>query len=274
MASTKSSTKSRRTTAETAKSLGMTPTTAEFGKTVVKDKIKEFCLVEISKATALSKANLEFRTIGDTHKGTEGIYSKDANELSILEDKKQTPLLKWFEKREATYWLGFRLNFAEKSDKPGNAEPYINTVSLTVARSFPAAALEPLLRAEWDYYLPSEAAETKHAQPHWQIYNTRIDAEAEKYEKEFARLELEENSTPEVREFSPNSAENETSEEFDSSQTDMDKAITIEKFHFAMCAHWNRSHNIHQWPISEENLVHWLRHCLGYIRSQLENKKK
>lgn len=273
MPSTKSNAKNQRTVS--AKPLGVTPTLADFGKPVVKGKVQEFCLVEISKATALSKADLEFRIIGDSFRGAEGLYSKsnDPSEFSVLEDKKQTPLLRWFERRDTTYWIGFRLNFSEKL---GGTELYINTVSLTVARSFSGAAPEPLLRAEWDYYdLPPEEAETKHAQPHWQIYNIRIDQEAEEYENDFARLvALEENPDAEVREFPSSSDENNVIEEVSIIQSDADKATSIEKFHFAMCAHWNQSDSVHQWPISQEALIHWIRHCLGYIRSQLENKKK
>jgi hypothetical protein len=250
--------------------LGQVPSSADFGQVADQKNVGRCCRIEIAKATSIHPAKLRFQPLDDSTKGTEGLFSTDAGDMSILEGKKSTPVLRWFQSNEITYWIGFRLNFSATESGSGF---YINTVSLTIARSFPGASLEAVLRAEWDYHKPesgNQSSQQKHAQPHWHIYNARIDEGYEDYESAFSRLlaETDETTSP-IIDFPTDIIE--TPSVF-GNNIQTNEPTFVEKFHFAMCAHWNRHHQITQWPITESDLPHWVEHCLTYVRYELESK--
>ena len=244
------------------------PISEDFGEAVEKKEVWQCCRRKIASATQIDSAQLHSKVLEGSTTGCEALFSKNSDDMSLLEGKIQTPLVKWFRCAEVQYWVGFRISFA------GNRKTYVRTVSLMVARSFPGAGTEALLRAEWDYWALETDQEnriTEHAQPHWHIYSARIDAENNDTELAYLLDEEEDFSVP-TRDFSPE-------DDRDSLPVSVDdktpkNSLSIENFHFAMCAHWTRNHNIVKWPIRKVELEHWVECCLAYIRSELETKAK
>ena len=185
--------------------------------------------------------------------------------MSSLEDKKFTPLLSWFEQNirdiKIKYWVGFRIGFEQNEQNRGR---HIRSVSLTVARTFPGASPEGLLRAEWDYN-PQEA---NHAQPHWHIYRSKLeyDLDDEENLNQLLEFPFDTRSAP-IQDFSeelPQISSNYSSLLF------IDQEETKKDFHYAMCAHWNLQTPISRWPIKEHEIAYWITNCLSYVKEQLE----
>jgi len=253
-----------------ANSLGLVPSSQDFGIAVDENVVETQCRSEIAKALGQNLGKLKLKPLEDSTQGFQGLYSIDGADMSQLEGKRVTPILRWFDWKEATYWLGFRLGFLRV---PGRSGRYINTVSLTVARSFPSSPPEALLRAEWSYYAEEKNKPKKeakeHAEPHWHVYKSSLNTQ----EGDLVLTQLLETPSdvePPVIDFNPDAPPISQPSPPMPSDESPDR---IHEFHFAMCAHWDRTHKIIQWPIAEGDVPHWIKHCLAYIRSELETKK-
>lgn len=267
MASKKRQSKTNDSSSDIHISLGVRPVEEDFGKTVDEDALWKACRKEVAQELGINAGRLTHESLPEKGKKCSELVSSDRNEMSSVEGKKVTRVLKWFGNERVQYWLGVRVCIAN--------ERCINTVSIMIARSFANSGDSPeaVLRAEWDYWPPQKnkdkgkGSPTKHhAQPHWHIYQlNRRAAEAE-----FQRIQIQEpisNGEIPIKEFGSEVSSNPPKVLLSSSIPFLD---VMEGFHFSMCAYWNRNPPIKQWPISEVDLAHWLKHCLTYIKLQLQ----
>jgi hypothetical protein len=241
------------------------PNSHEFGEVIQSKEIEKCCISAIAQIINHHPAQLRFDELVDSARGVRGLYSAKPDRMSSLEGKKFTPLLSWFEQNvrniRIVYWVGVRIGTEQANQNDGR---YIRSVSLTIARTFPGAQAEGLLRAEWDYN-PQEA---NHAQPHWHIYKSILEFDSIDEENLNQLIDPPFVSGPaQVQEFSEDLSQV-AANQF--SLAKINQAEIKKDFHYAMCAHWNLQKPVSRWPIKEHELEYWIKNCLLYIKEQLE----
>jgi hypothetical protein len=254
------------------------PTHNDFGEEVEAEEIKSICRKAVAKALSWNSTDLTFKELPDSTTGVQGLEPSNSSshydDLSYLSGEKVTPLIKWFEHAEkpdskTTYWIGLRLSFARL---PKRSKLCIEHLSLTVAKTFSGSLPEEVLRAEWGFYSGSE---TKHAQPHWHIFGEGVSVR----DGLWKNLESGDSQQSPVQDFAEahdivlkdfTVGWNETLPLSTSLPPIQTSGRSIGKFHFAMCAYWDKKTQIVSWPIKRPDIEHWIMHCLTYIRQELE----
>ena len=179
-------------------------------------------------------------------------------ELYVLSGRGATPaeaersynVVPFSKQRDLWFWLAVSLIFEFCQGRY-----FLMNISLIIFRGLASDVRKSvLLRAEWD--APEEGDQALHAQPHWHIYQSAVDAKAGGGQVSFRPMaditEVKSDTEPSY-ERGDNSLWNEA-----------------DKFHFAMASRWHLDTSAsHQEKIQLDGVLKWIEGCLGYVKREI-----
>ncbi len=146
-------------------------------------------------------------------------------------------------------WLFIEVKFIPKIDKKEIIPNIFFTLSVFQGEISNERKLQ-LFRAEWNNY---DELNEKHPQPHWHIYTQREELTVENFDEEIRQ------ETNLFNEFL---------------ESDKNKIINTDRFHFAMNGQWSDNKtDVHSISV-ESDLINWFRGLLNHLKKELEYVKE
>lgn len=223
-------------------------------------KVASLCQVGIQKATGIPWVRFKPVSADRSRKNLMELSGKGTTQaIADGQEHVVVPLLD-------RYWVAAKLEF---DNEPNVKKLCLISVQLFIFQSSLASEVVkvPLLRIEWDcrrgYLLD------KHAQPHWHVYNSLVNAtvdhvEATDFDEESPVLEIE----PPLGDVI----------DLPATQTGGQSALPQgHRFHFALAADWQKPvtdppRQNHELILAE--LGNWIEWCLTYTKGQLKHVLK
>ncbi len=160
-------------------------------------------------------------------------------------DAQKVSVIKWFD----DLWLSIEVKFIPKVSKKRIIPNIFFSLSVFQGEISDEKKLQ-LFRAEWDNY---DEQSDKHPQPHWHIFTQREEFISEDFNEEIER------ETNLFNEFL---------------ESDRNKRINTDRFHFAMNGQWSDNKTDVHSILVESDLANWFRGLLNHLKKELEYVKE
>ena len=159
-------------------------------------------------------------------------------------DAQKVNVINWFD----DLWFYIEIKYIPKIDKKEIIPNIFFSLSVFQGEISDEKKVQ-LFRAEWDNY---DEPNNEHPQPHWHIYTQKEDLTAENFEEE-----IQQETNP-FNEFL---------------ESDRNKIINTDIFHFAMNGQWSENKSdVHSISI-ESDLTNWFRGLLNHLKKELKYVK-